>query len=158
MFDFYELSERIQGCSACRSGLGSHDKHVALASVIRNTRLVFGSFSARYILESTHSHKNKLVNSVYSIHTLIYLWCKDIMHLQFTCNNNLQYITFAYIVYSIYCMHTGICAVVHIYTHSYLFSPLGIESLWWSWKFLCLQSLTSGGKAPDTWDTNYSHI
>lgn len=50
------LSERIQGCSACRSSLGSHDKHVALASVIRNTRLVFGSFSARYILESTHGH------------------------------------------------------------------------------------------------------
>lgn len=54
-FDFYEFSERIQGCSACRSGLGSHDKHVALASVIRNTKLVFGSFSARYILESTHA-------------------------------------------------------------------------------------------------------
>lgn len=59
MFDFYELSERIQGCSACRSGLGSHDKHVALASVIRNTRLVFGSFSARYILESIHGHTCK---------------------------------------------------------------------------------------------------
>lgn len=52
---FYELSERIQGCSACRSGLGSHDKHVALASVIRNTKLVFGSFSARYILKSTRA-------------------------------------------------------------------------------------------------------
>lgn len=47
----FKPSERIQGCSACRSGLGSHDKHVALASVIKNTRLVFGSFSARYILE-----------------------------------------------------------------------------------------------------------
>lgn len=55
MFTFYELSERIHGCSACRSGLGSQDKHVALASVIRNTKLVFGSFSARYILESKHA-------------------------------------------------------------------------------------------------------
>lgn len=65
-FDFYDLSERIQGCSACRRGLGSHDRQVALASVIRNTRLVFGSFSARYILESTHGHTRILVNSPYS--------------------------------------------------------------------------------------------
>lgn len=52
---FYGTGKRIHGCSACLSGLGSQDKHVALASVIRNTRLVFGSFSARYILEIKHT-------------------------------------------------------------------------------------------------------
>lgn len=65
MFTFYGTSKRIHGCSACLSGLGSQDKHVALASVIRNTRLVFGSFSARYILENTHTATNSL--SVYFI-------------------------------------------------------------------------------------------
>ncbi|KAG7266239.1 hypothetical protein CRUP_019711 [Coryphaenoides rupestris] len=39
------------------SGRGSHDKHVALASVIRNTRLVLGSFSARYILQERASEE-----------------------------------------------------------------------------------------------------
>lgn len=74
-FFFYGgLSERIQGCSACRSGLGSHDKHVALASVIRNTRLVFGSFSARYILERTHGHTHTV--------STVHLWCLGIMHMQ----------------------------------------------------------------------------
>lgn len=56
-FFFYESVERIQGCSACLSGRGSHDKQVALASVIRNTKLVLGSFSARYILKKEDGHQ-----------------------------------------------------------------------------------------------------
>lgn len=64
MLTFYDSGKRIHGCSACLSGLGSQDRHVALASVIRNTRLVFGSFSARYILGSKHTQQ---ISSIYCI-------------------------------------------------------------------------------------------
>lgn len=70
MFTFYGTSKRIHGCSACLSGLGSQDKHVALASVIRNTRLVFGSFSARYILGNTHKWK-QILFSIFHSHDVL---------------------------------------------------------------------------------------
>lgn len=64
-FFFYESVERIQGCSACLSGRGSHDKQVALASVMRNTKLVLGSFSARYILKKEEGISNYPAKPLY---------------------------------------------------------------------------------------------
>lgn len=144
VFDFYELSERIQGCSACRSGLGSHDKHVALASVIRNTKLVFGSFSARYILKHAHI----VVSSLYSQSKKPGAQ----RHHAAQVIDSLQQTAFAYVkdcTIILRCMHTA----VHMCTHSFLFSPCGIVFLWLSWKFLCLHSLRLGSKATDTWDS-----
>lgn len=45
------INVRIQGCSACLSGLGSQERHELFASEIKNTKFVLGSFSARYILK-----------------------------------------------------------------------------------------------------------
>lgn len=107
VFDFYESSERIQGCSACRSGLGSHDKHVALASVIRNTRLVLGSFSARYILESNTQVHSNAPHAVRSS-------CSSLL-----CNNTSPYSAMhLHIEYTVYLVFTPgyVCRCAHIYT------------------------------------------
>lgn len=76
------------------------------------------------------------------------------MQLQMICKE-IFYTAFAYRVYRICFIQTGMCAVEHTITKLNLFSRLGIGFLW---QFLCLQSLTLGGKAADTWDSKHPVI